>query len=189
MLPSLQTHFPVASSERVIVPCPIQPGALIQQYSAKWTKDDNIIASSSNSQSVDNSPYEIDRATYSLIIDSVSTNDTSTDYQCELSVTNPITNTRQKLRQSQVSLSLSVIDLSVANALFDVLQWLQPSLRVSHLLKLDGKNITMYRLGLTQVLAKLYSVDAWILDSSGTYKVTKNHLYGKVDRCCKLDQF
>ena len=95
----------------MVIPCPIQPGVLIQQYSAKWTKDDVTIASSTDPQSIDNSPYEIDRATYSLIIDPISVNDTSTDYQCELSVTNPNSNVRQILEQSpQVSFSLNVID-------------------------------------------------------------------------------
>ena len=137
--PSLQTLFTVASGERVIIPCPIQPGAQIEQYSAKWTKDDIIIASSTDPQSVDNSPYEIDRATYSLIIDSVSTNDTSTDYQCELSVTNPITNVRQILKLNpEVSLSLKIMDLSVSSPFTDVLQFFE----LSPPLKMDGKYCT-----------------------------------------------
>ena len=98
---------------RVDLQCPIQPGALQQHYSVIWTKDDVEIA---NSQSIGRpeSRYEIDRATYALIIDPVNESDTSSSYQCQVFVTNPITNTKQQLQYhpqpaSGVQLSLRVL--------------------------------------------------------------------------------
>ena len=53
-----------------------------------------------NSQSIrkPDSRYDIDRATYALIIDPVDENDTSSSYECQVFVTNPITNTKQRLQ-------------------------------------------------------------------------------------------
>ena len=99
------------SGDTVVLHCPIHPGALLQQYSVKWKKY-AIIAEAINPQSVmtvNDSHYKIDRGTYSLIIDPVNTNDTSTNYQCELSVTNPRTNVPQVLQTSPpVTISLKV---------------------------------------------------------------------------------
>ena len=89
------------SGDRVVLQCPIQPGALLQQYSVRWVKEDTLVAEATNPQSVrtvDDARYKIDRATYSLIIDSVNINDTSSNYQCELSVANPQTDSLEKLR-------------------------------------------------------------------------------------------
>ena len=99
------------SGDRVVLPCPIQPGALLEQYSVVWRKGDTAIVEAINPQDVRTEPrYNIDRATYSLIIDSVNINDTSSGYRCELSVTNPITNAVNMLQlSSEVSLSLTVI--------------------------------------------------------------------------------
>ncbi len=82
---------------RVDLHCPIQPGALQQHYSVKWTKDDVEIA---NSQSIGTSEsrYDIDRATYALAIDPVDESDTSSSYRCLVFVTNPITYTKQQLQ-------------------------------------------------------------------------------------------
>ena len=108
-----QTNYTAVSGDRVILQCPIQPGALIRQYSVRWVKEDTLIAEITNPQSAmvaDGSRYKIDRATYSLIIDSVNINDTSSGYKCELSVTNPLTDVLQALQSSpQVTLSLKVI--------------------------------------------------------------------------------
>ena len=97
---------------RVDLQCPIQPGALQQYYSVIWTKDDIEIA---NSQSIGRpeSRYDIDRATYALSIDPVDEGDTSSSYQCQVFVSNPITNTKQQLQHypqlaSGVQLSLKV---------------------------------------------------------------------------------
>ena len=77
-----------------------------------WTKDDVEIG---NSQSIGRleSRYDIDRATYALSIDPVDEGDTSSSYQCQVFVTNPITNSKQQLQHypqlaSGVQLSLTV---------------------------------------------------------------------------------
>ena len=98
----------------MVLPCPFKPGALLQYYSVKWMKDSIEIAESSNSK------YRIDRATYALIIDPVSVNDTSSNYQCQMFVTNPITEVKQELQfypqpTSDVSLSLTVVATSKFN--------------------------------------------------------------------------
>ena len=111
LLPLPQTNFTVAQGERATLQCPIQPGALLQQYSVSWYKEGIEIAQKTiNPQmTVDDSRYKIDRDTYSLIIDSANTNDTSSNYQCELFVTNPITKNQGMLQPSpSVTLSLKV---------------------------------------------------------------------------------
>ena len=110
--PPPQTNFTAVSGDRVVLPCPIQPGALIQYYSVIWLKENSIIAQvhKQNVSTVDDSRYNIDRATYSLIIDPVNINDTSTRYGCDLFVTDPITTSRRQLQLSPpVSLALHVI--------------------------------------------------------------------------------
>ena len=112
LLPLPQTNFTVAQGERAILQCPIQPGALLQQYWVSWYKEGIEIARALNPQTVttvDDSRYKIDRDTYSLIIDSTNTNDTSSNYQCELFVTNPNADSREMLQPSpSVTLSLEV---------------------------------------------------------------------------------
>ena len=100
------------SGNTVVLPCPIQPGALLQQYSVVWRKGDTRIVEATNPQDVTaaETRYNIDRATYSLIIDSVNINDTSSGYRCELSVANPTTNAKTTLQlSSEVSLSFTII--------------------------------------------------------------------------------
>ena len=100
------------SGDRVVLPCPIQPGALIQYYSVIWLKENSIVAEvhRQNIVTADDSRYNIDRATYSLIIDPVNINDTSTRYGCDLFVTDPITNSQRQIQSSPpVSLSLHII--------------------------------------------------------------------------------
>ena len=105
------------SGERVVLHCPIQPGAFLQQYSVRWMKGGIPIANVNNAQNVmtaDDSHYQIDRGRYSLIISSVNVNDTSTDYQCDLSVLNPVTSVLQVLQPSTpVTLSLKVIGMLI----------------------------------------------------------------------------
>ena len=84
----------------------------MEQYSVVWKKGDTRIVEATNPQDVRTAEprYNIDRATYSLIIDSININDTSSGYQCELTVTNPLTNAVNMLQlSSEVSLSLTVI--------------------------------------------------------------------------------
>ena len=114
LLPSSQMNFTAMSGDKVVLLCPVQPGALLQQYSVRWKKDNSAITDYdpwSVLTAID-SRYNINRANYSLIINSVTINDTSADYKCELRVMNPSTHTLQKLQPSSpalVSLSLKVI--------------------------------------------------------------------------------
>ena len=97
MTEGITQNYTASSGERVVLPCPIQPGALLQSYSVIWMKDSVEIANSQNSRKTD-SRYDIDRATYALIIDPVNVNDSSLSFQCQVFVTNPITNTKQQLQ-------------------------------------------------------------------------------------------
>lgn len=99
----------------MVLPCPIQPGALLQYYSVIWMKDSIKIAEAINPQDVRKTDhkYSIDSSTYALIIDPVSIKDLSTDYQCQVYVTNPTTGAEQQLHYypqltSGVWLSLSL---------------------------------------------------------------------------------
>ena len=99
----------------MVLPCPFKPGALLQYYTVKWMKDSIEIAKAPNC----NSKYRIDRATYALIIDPVSVNDTSSSYQCQMFVTNPKTNTKVQLQfypqpTSEISLSLTVVNVATS---------------------------------------------------------------------------
>ena len=110
--PPPQTNFTAMSGDRAVLACPVQPGALIQYYSVIWLKENSIIAQAhrQNVSTVDDSRYNIDRASYSLIIDPVNINDTSTRYGCDLFVTDPTTTSRRQLQSSPpVSLALHVI--------------------------------------------------------------------------------
>ena len=67
-----------------------------------------MIANSQNGGITD-SRHDTDRTTFALIIDPVNVNDTSSNYQCHVYVTNPITNTKHKLQLIVgVKLSLTV---------------------------------------------------------------------------------
>lgn len=102
--------YTALSGNRVVLPCPIEPGALLQHYSAIWMKGSVMIAEAINPQNVRKTDcrYDIDRATYALIINPVSVNDSSTDYKCQVLVNNPTTRTRQQLHYYPQSLSLTV---------------------------------------------------------------------------------
>ena len=91
--PPPQRHFTAISGDRVVLPCPIQPGALIQYYSVSWYKENSLLAQAGrlfvSESKVDDSRYNIDRATFSLIIDPVNINDMSTQYKCHICVKFP----------------------------------------------------------------------------------------------------
>ena len=109
--PPPQTKFTAVSGDRVVLPCPIQPGAFIQYYSVEWSIEKSTVVRR-NTVTADDSRYNIDRATYSLIIDPVNINDTSTRYGCQLFVINPITDNVQQLQLhliQSLNLSLQVI--------------------------------------------------------------------------------
>lgn len=106
---ALQTIYPVSRSElttttftarvgeTAILPCPTPPGALIQYYSVRWMKDDVTIITADSTQAITqvDPKFDVDTTSYSLIIHSVNLNDSSSNYHCELSVTNPLTKTKQ----------------------------------------------------------------------------------------------
>lgn len=109
-------NYTALPGDRVILPCSIEVGALLQSYSVKWTKGNVKIAEALNPQQIWklNSKYDIDRSTYALIIDPVSVSDSSTDYICDIFVNNPITHVKQRLQYNRqpgshgIPLSLSV---------------------------------------------------------------------------------
>ena len=110
----INQKYTTLSGTKVVLPCPFKPGALLQYYAVVWRKDSIEIAIAPNSK------YRIDGATYALIIDPVSVNDTSSNYQCQMFVTNPITDSKQELQfypqpTSDVSLSLTVVATSKFN--------------------------------------------------------------------------
>ena len=92
----METFFATTTSQAVIR-CPIQPGALTQLYYGTWTRNGVTLADIPEPPN-ENSPqdvvrsdarFDIDRDTFSLIIDSVEANDAGNDYRCSLSVFNP----------------------------------------------------------------------------------------------------
>ena len=93
---SIQTNFSATSGDTAIIQCPIKPGALLQHYYVAWYKDDILIAELDNLVHTD-SRYDINMSTFSLIINSSNINDTSTNYQCEVYVQNPLSDTNTKI--------------------------------------------------------------------------------------------
>ena len=108
---SVQTAFTARVGETAILPCPIQPGALSQYYSVIWMKDGVEIIGAYNPQTImpqnGNSRLDLDSA-YSLIIHSVNLNDSSSDYQCMLFVTNPDTHTKQEVQPAHPDREITI---------------------------------------------------------------------------------
>ena len=90
-------NYTALLGDRDDVRCPMQPDALQQHYLVIWMKEGVEIANSQSTRK-SSSRYDIDRTTYALIIDPMSVNDTSSSYQCQLFVINPITDTKQRLQ-------------------------------------------------------------------------------------------
>ena len=111
---SVQATFTATVGDTAVLQCPIPPGALLQYYSVEWIKNSIPIAERVNSLdavSIDRNKYDIDDA-YSLVIDSVNMNDSNSIYQCVLYVSNPLTNTKQKVQtfpNSNILLSLIIL--------------------------------------------------------------------------------
>ena len=115
--PPPQTNFTATSGDRVVLPCPIQPGALLQQYSVAWRKDSNLIFKSKNLQVFigRDSRYGVNVSTFALTINPVDIKDSSENYQCIVEVTNPRTKAEKELQlspQRDVLLSLFVMTYS-----------------------------------------------------------------------------
>ena len=110
-------NYTALSGDRVVLPCSIEVGALLQSYSVEWIKGNVKIAEALNPQQIRtiNSKYDIDRSTYALIINPVSVSDSSTEYRCNIFVNNSIAHAKQQLQYnsqtgSDISLSLSVTE-------------------------------------------------------------------------------
>ena len=109
---SVQTAFTARVGDTAILPCPIQPGALSQYYSVIWMKDGVEIIRADNPQTImpqnGNSRIDLD-STYSLVIHLVNLNDSSSDYQCMLFVTNPNTHTKQEVKPDrEITITLNI---------------------------------------------------------------------------------
>ena len=85
--------FYAIPQNRAILHCPIQPGALVQYYYGRWEKDGNTLIQlpqpiNGNPQEIvrSDSRYDLDRTTFSLIINSVEVSDAGDDYRCILNV-------------------------------------------------------------------------------------------------------
>ena len=80
--------------------CIVKPGALIQYYYVIWYKNDEPIVELDTLEDLRQagSRYDIDQSTFSLIINSVNTSDSSTNYLCEVFVENPLSHTYTLIR-------------------------------------------------------------------------------------------
>ena len=192
---ALQTLIPIPDigvitallGDRVDLHCPIQPGALLQHYSVIWMKDGVEIA---NSQSIrePNNRYDIDRATYALIIDPVDENDTSLNYQCQVFVTNPITNTKQQLQYyppltSGMQLSLTVSDAYELVYITDMTTELTGSITMFCRSSITAENVAIsevqFWLNLTTCnsttsLQERVDVNVSVFDDSIKFNLTRN---------------
>ena len=115
------------SGDRVLLLCPIQPGALLQYYSVTWRKDNISIIDLMNLQIVrrTDSRYGIKASIFALIIQPASVQDSSKHYQCVVYVSNPLSNSQTELQlspQRDVPLSLSVVpDSDTIESMFNIL--------------------------------------------------------------------
>ena len=113
---TIQTTFTARVGDTAVLQCPIEPGALLQSYSVIWMKDSTRIAERVNYQnvvSINPERYDIDD-NYSLLVHSANVNDSSSNYQCVLSVTYPRTDAKQELRPYQareIPLTLNIIGM------------------------------------------------------------------------------
>ena len=114
----MQTTFHAALNETAVLDCPIQPGALLQYYSVRWTKNGAPLPQLQGSSQDDLNTdirYNIDRSTFSLIISSITFSDSSDDYQCEIYVQNPLKGDNNRLMPSrEVSLILAVTPIIIS---------------------------------------------------------------------------
>ena len=112
----VQTFFALTTSQAVLR-CPIQPGALVQLYYGSWERNGVTLAEIPEPVDVDSpqdivrsdARYDIDRDTFSLIINSVEASDAGNSYQCILRVFNPlVTSNTIELRTEMAQLTLMV---------------------------------------------------------------------------------
>lgn len=88
---NVQTNFTATSGSTAVLDCPVRPGALLQYYSARWTRNTTTIAEYSTPTGLNSMDprYEINRSTFSLMIKSVKIEDSGEGYQCAVHVKYP----------------------------------------------------------------------------------------------------
>ena len=109
---SLQINFTATVGDTAVLPCPILPGALLRSYSVMWMKDSLPILNAQDQITKTDPRYRVNDA-FSLIIESVDVNDSSSSYQCVLFFMNPITGAKQELQtdpERDILLTLNVFD-------------------------------------------------------------------------------
>ena len=107
-----EINFTATVGDTAVLTCPIPPGALLQSYSVIWMKDSLPILSAQDQITKTDPRYRINDA-FSLIIESVDVNDSSSSYQCVMYSTNPITGVRQELQpqpERDILLSLTILE-------------------------------------------------------------------------------
>ena len=107
--------FYAIPQNRAILHCPIQPGALVQYYYGRWEKDGSTLVQlpqpiNGNPQEIvrSDSRYDLDRTTFSLIINSVEVSDAGDDYLCILYVVDPRNDLPINLQTGTAHLTLMV---------------------------------------------------------------------------------
>lgn len=110
----METFYGISGSAATLH-CPLQPGALVGHYYGSWERNGEIlveIAAPNNGipQGIvrSDSRYDLDRTTFSLIINSVDATDADDGYICSLFVYNP-----EATAEMLVSLQTDVTQLSL----------------------------------------------------------------------------
>ena len=115
------------SQTRTVLRCPLQPGALVSYYYGSWERDGETLVeipppNNGNPQDIVRSDtrYDLERATFSLIINSVVPTDADSSYVCILSVFNPAAPLQQlvSLQTDVIQLSLMVNGKKLIKALY-----------------------------------------------------------------------
>ena len=93
----------LAGAESVTLRCPYEPASLINCYYGEWRKGSVVIASVPQPQTRDCAPgdilianplkHELEKNTFSLVINSPQASDDDGDYTCALVVLDPAVNT------------------------------------------------------------------------------------------------
>lgn len=112
----VDTFYAMSRTETTLR-CPLQPGALVGYYYGSWERDGETvieIPAPNNGIPQDivqlDPRYDLDRVTFSLIINSVEATDANSRYECILSVFNPAAPLQQlvSLQTDAIQLSLMV---------------------------------------------------------------------------------
>ena len=84
--------YTATNGSKATLQCPTPPGRLRQQYSVQWKKGYSIVAALiGSSKEVNTAPrHSIDKTDFSLSIEDIQLDDASTNYKCEVFVTDPL---------------------------------------------------------------------------------------------------